>query len=138
MEWIIFISILIVLGVVSIFLIKPRKKRLGGMRREDVSARWKEIEGLTQRGDEMSLKLAILEADKLLDHALKAGGFPGKSLGERLKVACYKYPKLRNVWRAHLLRNKLVHEASFHLARGSAYDAINEFHRALNELGLLR
>ncbi|MBI4239711.1 hypothetical protein HY620_01835 [Candidatus Uhrbacteria bacterium] len=114
-----------------------RRPDLYGMSREEINKRWREIEALVQRNDEMSYKLAVMEADKLLDHGLKSMGFGGSSLGERLKLAAYKYPKIRNVWPAHLTRNKLVHEASFHLHRGTAAQAIQQFKSALLELGML-
>jgi len=98
---------------------------------------WKSIEEMTQRNDEMSHKLAVMEADKLFDHVLKALGFGGSTLAERLKLATYRYPKIRNVWPAHLARNRMVHEATYHLSSGTARDAIRRFSDALRELGIL-
>lgn len=114
-----------------------RGRDMLGMSREDVKKRWAQIEELLARTDEMSYKLAVMEADKLLDHALKAKFFPGTSLGERLRAAGYKYPAIRNVWPAHLTRNKLVHEANYHLDERTARNAITQFKRALAELGAL-
>lgn len=117
-------------------LLSPREE-LFGMTRADIAKRWQSIQELVARNDEISAKLAVMEADKLLDHALKAKYFSGNTLGERLKVACYKYPRLKAVWPAHLTRNRLVHEANFHLSPGAARDAIRQFHLALKELGVL-
>ncbi len=58
-------------------------------------------------------------------------------MGEQLKLAAYKYPKIRDVWSAHLMRNKLVHEASFHLSFGQTKTAITSFKHALEEIGVL-
>ena len=109
----------------------------GGMTRQDVHSRWQMIEGLTQRNDEVSYKLAIMEADKLLDHALKAMYFSGNTLGERLKLACYKHPNLRQVWQAHLMRNRIVHEANYHVNAGAARRAITQYKQALKILNIL-
>ena len=130
---------LVILGVIAWKikkLLTPREDMLG-MSRADVAKRWQDIEGLVQRGDEMSCKLAVIEADKLLDHALKAKYFGGTTLGERLKLACYKHPKLKQVWPAHLTRNRLVHEAAFRLSTGSAKQTVAQFRSALQELSLL-
>lgn len=113
------------------------RPELLGMTREDIAKRWRALEELLHRGDEMSIKFAIIEADKLLDHALRARGFGGQNLGERLKLACYKYGRLRAVWHAHLLRNRLVHEATAHVSLGEAKRAIASFKSALQELGVL-
>jgi hypothetical protein len=111
--------------------------RLDGMDRKAVLARWNEIERMIQAGGEMHLKIAVMEADKLLDHALKAMAIPGQTLGERLKYAAYKYPKIKNVWNAHRLRNSLAHEASFYLEPSMARRAVKDFKEALQTLHLL-
>ncbi|MFH2232398.1 MAG: hypothetical protein ABII13_04515 [Patescibacteria group bacterium] len=107
-----------------------------GMTREQVKERWEVIRRTSQDGV-MGAKLAVMEADNLLDSALKSMTMPGNTLGERLKVACYKYPKLRSVWWAHKLRNQLVHESSFNLGKRQANKALDEFERALKILNLL-
>ncbi len=112
-------------------------ERLEGMDRKAIQARWAEIERNADSGNEMNLKIAIMEADKLLDHALKAMSMPGKTLGDRLKFAAYRYPKIRNVWGAHRLRNSLAHEASFYLDPSMAKRGIRDFKEALRVLNLL-
>ncbi len=114
-----------------------RKAELYGMSREEIKKKWQTIEEMARRNDEMSYKLAVMEADKLLDHVLKALGFGGSTLAERLKLAAYRYPNIRNVWPAHLARNRMVHEASYHLNGSTAQDAIRRFRDALNEFGVL-
>lgn len=111
--------------------------RLEGMDRAAIKARWDEIERMVSAGGEMNLKLAVMEADKLLDHALKAMAMAGTTLGERLKFAAYRYPRIRNVWNAHRLRNQLAHESSFYLDPGMAKRAVRDFKDALRTLNLL-
>ncbi len=99
--------------------------------------RWAEIEQMSRGGGEMNRKMAVLEADKLLDQALKALAMAGTTLGERLRFAQYKYPELRDVWWAHRVRNQLVHEASYHLDAGLAAKAVRAYKRALLRLGAI-
>ena len=140
---IIVIAIVVVILVLGLVvwqikkLLTPQEELLGGMTREEIKRRWSEIESLVQRGDGLSCKLAVIEADKLLDHALKAKYFGGTTLGERLKLACYKHPRLKSVWPAHLVRNRLVHEANFNLSSGAARQTVSQFRSALQELSLL-
>lgn len=108
-----------------------------GADRQAMRRRWKEIEQMVSGPGEMSRKVAVLEADKLLDHALKALAMPGMTLGERLKFAQYKYPELRDVWWAHRVRNQLAHEASFHLDPAVARRALKAFEKALTRLGAI-
>ena len=77
--------------------------------RAALQARWREIEVLLDAQGELQRKFAVIEADKLLDHALKAIAMPGETLGERLKFAAYKYQAIRDVWWAHKVRNQLAH-----------------------------
>ena len=111
--------------------------QLHGLDRKGIAARWAEIERMVNAGDGMQLKLAIMEADKLLDHGLKAMAMSGMTLGERLKFAAYKYPKINDVWWAHRLRNQLVHESSFYLDPSMGKKAIGQYKKTLQMLTLL-
>ncbi len=138
--------VLYVAGVVAALIIliwfflwlKKRLTRpeLMGLTREQVAMRWQQVRETSQQGL-MGAKLALMEADTLLDSGLKSMMMPGQSLGERLKVACYKYPKLRNVWWAHKLRNQLAHEATFQISARQAEQALDEFEKALKTLNVL-
>lgn len=107
-----------------------------GLTRDQLLARWSEIRQTSQHGL-MGAKLAIIEADTLLDSGLKSLMMPGETLGERLKVACYKFPKLKNVWWAHKLRNQLAHDSTFQISQSEARRALDEFERALKILNVL-
>jgi hypothetical protein len=109
---------------------------LHGMSRADIAKRWAEIEAVAEQGL-MGAKMAVVEADKLLDGALKSMMMPGETLGERLRVAGYKYPELRHVWFAHKLRNQLVHETTFELTPSQAKAAIHEYKKALKTLNVI-
>jgi len=105
--------------------------------RDETRRRWREVEQMLRQPGELGRKMAVIEADKLLDQALKSISMPGTTLGERLKFAAYKYPDLREVWWAHRLRNQLAHESSTHLDEGMARKALAQFKRALERLGAL-
>lgn len=141
--WIIFgvvAAILLLIGLA--LLIRWVKRRLSrpemwGMAREEVTRRWQEIRGVSGQHGQMGMKMALMEADKLLDSALKSLMMPGDTLGERLKVACYKYPALRSVWPAHKLRNQLVHQHDFQLSERETRRALDEYERALKTLNII-
>lgn len=108
-----------------------------GSERDQVTKHWKEVEGLIARGDVMSLRLGLIQADAVLDLALKAKSFPGTTTGERLKFASRKYRELRKTFWARSLRNRLVHEAGSESSTGELRRAIGELKRALITLGAL-
>lgn len=134
----VFFIVTAVLFALAIRWIKHRFTRpeMLGLSREDVAKRWLTIRETSKNGL-IGAKLAILEADNLLDSGLKSMMMPGDTLGERLKVACYKYPKLQNVWWAHKLRNQLAHEATFQISTRQASQALDEFEKALKTLNIL-
>ncbi|MEO5927449.1 MAG: hypothetical protein ABIO72_01975 [Patescibacteria group bacterium] len=136
--WVIIGLILVILVIYGIWKLARRLTRpeTHGLTREQVAERWKTIRQTSQQG-QMGAKLAVMEADTLLDSALKSLLMPGTTLGERLKMACYKYPKLKDVWWAHKIRNQLVHEATFQLSTRMAAQALDEFEKAFKILNLL-
>jgi len=113
-----------------------RRPELIGMDRDRIKETWDEIQRTAESGL-MGCKMAVIEADKLLDLALKSMMMPGETLGERLKVAAYKYPDIRNVWPAHKLRNNIVHDAAFQIGERQAKHALHDFENALKILNVL-
>jgi hypothetical protein len=83
-------------------------------------------------------KLAIIEADIILDDTLKQRGFAGNSLGERLKsLSSTQLGSLNEAWEAHKVRNRIAHEgADFVLTKRIAEDTISRYRRVFNELGV--
>jgi hypothetical protein len=112
------------------------RPELHGLTREQIRKKWEEIERISEQGG-VGLKMGIVEADKLLDGALKSLMMPGDTMGERLKVASYKYPELRKVWFAHKLRNQVVHESTFEVGSRQGRSAIHEFKKALKLINVL-
>lgn len=79
--------------------------------------------------------LAIIDADKLLDQALKKRRFKGKTMGERLVSAQRFLSDNDSVWYAHKLRNRLVHEPNVRLKKKEAQTALAGFRQGLRDLG---
>lgn len=138
-----FVAVLVGLAVVFLllrgigrFFRRLFAPKIEGLDRGVIQARWNEIEKMAVGGG-VNMKVAVMEADALLDHALKSLAMPGGTLGERLKFAAYKFPKIQNVWNAHRLRNQLAHEASFYLDPAMAKKALRDFKDALQLLNVL-
>ncbi|MEK7580288.1 MAG: hypothetical protein AAB465_01595 [Patescibacteria group bacterium] len=134
------IALLLFIFLIIIFLwlfvkSKIKQKRSAKLDKDLIIKKWEEIEGMSL-GNDASAKLAILEADKLIDGVLKIMSFGGSTMGERLKAACYRYPDLTDVWEAHKIRNLIAHE-NYQLYPKTAARAINIFYHALKELGII-
>jgi len=105
--------------------------------RKEAQESWHTIEEHFYRGGESDLKVAILEADKLLNDALREAGVVGIQLGDRLKKASTEQvPNLNELWQAHKLRNQIAHEPNFKLKRDLAERALGIYETALKNLGI--
>lgn len=84
-------------------------------------------------------KLAIIEADIILDDILKQRGYAGNSLGERLKsITPQQLGSLNEAWEAHKVRNLIAHEgADFVLTQRKAEETISRYRRVFAEFGIL-
>jgi hypothetical protein len=99
---------------------------------------WKKIENHFYRGDENDLKMAVIEADKLLEVALRESGVRGVNLGDRLKnIKSDRLPNIDQLWQAHRLRNQIVHEPTFKLKRDLAEKALDIYKTTFTTLRLL-
>lgn len=101
-------------------------------------ARWQEIKRHLNSVNQAEWKFAVVEADKLVDDVLKASGLPGESMGDRLiSIEPGQMKNLDKLWRAHKIRNLLVHDTNFELRRSTALEAIEGFGAAIRELGAI-
>lgn len=139
-----FLGIIVAVAVFVFLIYRIYHKILSWLRgrkyefdKTDIKRRWQEIEKMIHSKKENDWRLAILEADKLLDLVLKSMAMPGKDLAERLRFASFKYTNLKKVWWSHGIRNRLVHEPSFYLSHGLAKRTIKKFKKALEEVGSL-
>ena len=97
--------------------------------------RWEALLGMVKSQEGMVL--AVINADKLLDQALKRRSFRGKTMGERLVSAQRALSDNDAVWYAHKLRNRLVHEDHTNLSAKDAQKALAGFKQGLRDLGAL-
>lgn len=99
---------------------------------------WEGIKARLQKGDEANLKLAVVEADKLVDEIIKRMGLPGKDMAERLKqVEVHEIKSIDKIWATHEIRNRIVREPNFKLAQQEAEAAVGNIEEALKELEYL-
>lgn len=106
--------------------------------KEEAKKEWIKVQQHFFKGDENDLKIAVIEADKLLEEALREAGVRGTSLGERLKsLKPGQIPNLDQVWQAHRLRNDIVHQSTFKLRRDLAERALKIYEDTLKAFRLL-
>ncbi|MBP9836299.1 MAG: hypothetical protein KBC78_00495 [Candidatus Pacebacteria bacterium] len=101
------------------------------------NSRFADIEKHIASDNPNDWKLAIIEADIVLDEALKKLGYNGVSLGERLKsITPSQLTCLDDAWQAHKIRNQIAHGgADFVLTKRLAEETIKRYRRVFTELG---
>lgn len=127
---------IIIIGVV-LFAVITLGKRSSTLNVEKYRTRWLAIEQSVQKDNEASYTIAILNADKLVDHALREKGFKGQTMGERLKDARNALPHRDNIWQAHKLRNQIAHEPDAKATYDEARRALAQFKQTLKDLGAI-
>ena len=80
-------------------------------------------------------RVAIIEADTILDEMVTKMGYIGNNLGERLKsVEPSDFETLNDAWEAHKVRNSIAHEGSnFILSHDQAKKVISKYEKVFRE-----
>ena len=131
-----FLVAIIVFGVVMLAVLNrvaPRRKTK--LNQNYFQEQWATLLARVKTPEGMIL--AVVDADKLLDEALKKRHFRGKTMGERLVSAQKMISDNDAVWYAHKLRNRLVHEPNVRLKKREAQTALAGFKQGLRDLGAL-
>ncbi len=113
-------------------------KRVPTIRDIVLRERWHAIESKFALGSAESSRLAIIEADALVDTALKGMQIPGEHLADRLSNLDQSDIKSMNrIWRAHRLRNDLVHTPGFAVSPPDAQRTMDDYEAFLKEMEVI-
>jgi hypothetical protein len=103
-------------------------------RGESTNHIWEKIIGYLNSENQADWKLAILEADTILDSLVQKMGYRGENLGERLKqVESSDFLTLNDAWEAHKIRNAIAHEAGYDLSHREAKRVLKLFENVFKE-----
>lgn len=124
-------GVIVLLIAAGIFIIR-RPRRLKGDR---FVASWKQLQGYCR--DKKTWPLAITEADRLLDAALKKRKLKGKTMGARMVSAQRLFSVNDEMWQAHNLAKKLLADSTIKLKESDVKKALLGFRQALRDIGAL-
>lgn len=80
---------------------------------------------------------AIVDADELVDEALKQRHFKGKTPGERMVSAQRYFTANDSLWLSHKLKNRIKEDGYRKLGKKQTLEALASFRLALKDLGAL-
>lgn len=114
---------------------KRLREEAGGSKNE----RWSKTLGYLFSQHASDWKLAIIEADSMLESLMDQLGFRGETLGDRLKLANQNnFPDLTIAWEVHTIRNRIAHEGlAFDLSQHEAKRVIALYERIFHEYGFI-
>lgn len=142
------VSALLFIGIIIsvIGLIRVRKVEMAQYKPIDMekvkesvhNSQWGVILNHVRSNNKAEWRLAIIEADNILDELLKERGYGGETLGERMKsIDGTKMVSLSDAWDAHKLRNQIAHQVDMEVTQRMAMKAIVQYERVFKELGYL-
>ena len=134
---------IVALIILSIKIVRLRWRETGDMRislfaRYQTSPlkneRWERVLERLAAENPAEWKLAVIEADNMLDDVVKQLRTIGENLGERLKsIEPSDFLTLDDAWEAHKVRNRIAHESDFNLTKPQARDTIARYKRVFEE-----
>jgi len=104
---------------------------------EKGNRRWKEVEAHVLSNNPNDWKLAIIEADVMLEKMLEEYGFAGTTIADRLRSASGRsFGTIEDAWQAHRIRNQIAHGGSdFVLTQRMAQSTIIQYRKVFEEFG---
>lgn len=100
---------------------------------------WRQIQARLQASEQNQWKLAILEADHMLNEILKMSGYLGKDLEDKLElITPAQLSNVEEVQKAHQVRGKIAQDPAFAISREEALEVIEVYKKSFVELNLIR
>lgn len=102
---------------------------------EKLKKQWRKIQKNVDSKNPNSQKLAILNADKILDHILEMAGYDGENLKERLeKMNDGQIENIEELKKAHKVKDMIVDDPKYVVSQDEAKEIINHYETALHSL----
>ncbi|MDO8510297.1 MAG: hypothetical protein Q7S15_01595 [bacterium] len=98
------------------------------------NAKWERIQTHIASDNPSDWKLAILEADIMLDLMLDRMGYMGETIGDKLKrVERSDFNTIDNAWEAHKIRNAIAHQGADFVINQREARRVVELYRSVFE-----
>lgn len=101
--------------------------------------KWEKVMKYASSGNASDWRLAIIEADVMLEELLRTLGYEGESVGEMLKsVDKNEFLTIEDAWEAHKVRNDIAHSGGdFQLNERETKRVITLFEKVFNEFQII-
>jgi hypothetical protein len=107
-------------------------------KKKKMRARWEIVKRRLKSANESEYKVAIIEADNIIDELVKNLAFPGENMGERLNnIPEGQIESLNKLKEAHEVRNRIIHEENFQVSLEYAKEILAKYEAFLEEFEVL-
>ena len=140
-------SALVIYCSIRIFQVRQMERRHFAAMQRTVAAkdtprthlRWQRIQEEVQSENQQSWRLAILEADIMLNELLDMKGYRGETMADKMKqVERGDFQTIDLAWEAHKVRNAIAHQgSSLSLTDREARRVIALYERVFKEFNLV-
>ena len=131
---ILYACVMVIIVAAAAFVLWRRRPRK--LNKEQFQAKWRELQKMC--ADRKLWKNALIDADDLLDEALRKRHIRGKNMGERLVRAQREFTNNDGVWFGHKLCNKIEDNPKLRLKETEVKDALIGLRQGLKDLGALQ
>ena len=98
-----------------------------------LAKKWIAIKNRLEFKEESQYKIAIIEADEVIDQFLEKMGYAGQNMAERLeKMSPDEIENRDEIREAHEIRNKIIHDHQFKVDESLARETIKKFENFIN------
>ena len=123
----------------SQILAEEREKAVDKQKKPEKSIqnrRWQRVLDHISSNHPNDWRIAVLEADTILDDFLVKKGYVDESVSGKLKqIKKEDLSTLENAWEAHKKRNKIAHDPSFEMDKREAERIIELYRSVFEEMG---
>ncbi len=99
---------------------------------------WKQIQKRLYVDDPSQWKIAVLEADRILDEILKMAGYLGRMDDKIELLTQAQISNVEEIKSAHLICHQIAQDANFELSQEAALQIIETYRKAFAELNLIQ
>lgn len=108
------------------------------VRKKKLKEKWMLIRQRLQDPTDDNYKLAIIEADNIIDNLISGLGYKGGNMMERLdNIPDSQVPNIEGLRHAHEIRNRIINDESFVLTREEAEHIMIQYEEFLHHFQVL-
>lgn len=99
---------------------------------------WDRIRDRLLGTDHDQWRLAIIEADILMDRSFASLGYQGETVSDKLKqLTSQQLPSIQDAWNAHKVRNRVAHDGAVSLTQPEVRMVLRSYQAVFEDLGVI-